>query len=78
MNRVAKRLGLTPNQLALAWVHNRGQRLGQRVIPIPGTTRTSHLRDNIAARSVELDDDALHTLTALNRSGTGASGTIAT
>lgn len=57
---VAKRHGLTINQLALAWVHTRARRLGCHVIPIPGTTRVSHLRDNIAAMSVELDDDAMN------------------
>jgi aryl-alcohol dehydrogenase-like predicted oxidoreductase len=40
---------VTPSQLALAWVHNRGRRLGQSVIPLPGTTRVSHLASNAAA-----------------------------
>jgi aryl-alcohol dehydrogenase-like predicted oxidoreductase len=37
--------GVTPAQLALAWVLSRGK----DVVPIPGTTRQSHLQDNLAA-----------------------------
>lgn len=61
-DRVAERYGLTAGQVALAWVHNRGRRLDQTVIPIPGTTSIGHLHDNIAARDIELDDEAMDAL----------------
>jgi aryl-alcohol dehydrogenase-like predicted oxidoreductase len=41
------------NQLALAWVHSRGN----DVFPIPGTKRRRYLEENAAAFDVELDDD---------------------
>ena len=60
---VAERYGLTSNQVALAWVHNQGRRLNQRVIPIPGTRSIKHLLNNIVARDVDFDDDSMNALT---------------
>lgn len=62
LSRVAERYGLNSNQVALAWVHNQGRRLGQPVISIPGTTSIQHLLDNITARDVLLDDDSMNAL----------------
>jgi aryl-alcohol dehydrogenase-like predicted oxidoreductase len=42
--------GVTPSQLALAWVLSRGE----DVVPIPGTRRTANLEENVAAVDVEL------------------------
>jgi aryl-alcohol dehydrogenase-like predicted oxidoreductase len=42
--------GVTPSQLALAWVLNRGR----DIVPIQGTTRREHLRENLAATEIEL------------------------
>jgi len=44
--------GITPAQLALAWVLHRGE----HVVPIPGTKRVSYLEQNLAAAEVELSD----------------------
>ena len=44
--------GITPAQLALAWVLHRGE----HVVPIPGTKRVSYLEENLAAAEVELSD----------------------
>ena len=43
--------GLAPAQLALAWVLAQGD----HVHAIPGTTNTSHMRENFAASSIDLD-----------------------
>ena len=43
-------VGCTPGQLALAWVLAQGS----DVVPIPGTTRPEHLRQNVAALDVRL------------------------
>ena len=43
--RLAHQHGLSPAQLSLAWLLSRGP----QVIPIPGTTQVSHLRDNLQA-----------------------------
>lgn len=47
--------GCTPAQLALAWLLSRGE----HVVPIPGTTRVAHMRDNHAAASLTIDDALL-------------------
>jgi aryl-alcohol dehydrogenase-like predicted oxidoreductase len=48
---IAREVGCTDAQLALAWLLGRDR----AVIPIPGTTRIAHLEDNLAARRVKLD-----------------------
>jgi aryl-alcohol dehydrogenase-like predicted oxidoreductase len=47
--------GVSPSQLALAWVLAQGD----DVVPIPGTTDVRHLEDNVAALDVELSADDL-------------------
>jgi aryl-alcohol dehydrogenase-like predicted oxidoreductase len=47
--------GVTPAQLALAWVLSRGE----DVVPIPGTKRRAYLEQNAAASEVTLTDDEL-------------------
>jgi aryl-alcohol dehydrogenase-like predicted oxidoreductase len=47
---LAKEKGITPAQLALAWVLSRGE----DIVPIPGTKRRSYLEQNAAAIEVEL------------------------
>ena len=48
---LAKRAGVTPAQLSLAWVLSRGD----HVHVIPGTTRIDHLRENMATPAVPAD-----------------------
>ena len=55
---LAEEKGVTPAQLALAWVHSRGD----DVIPIPGTKRRRYLEENVGALEVVLTDDELHRL----------------
>ena len=52
---IAKRLGATPAQLALAWLLSRKP----WIVPIPGTTKLHRLEENIGAASVELTPDDL-------------------
>jgi aryl-alcohol dehydrogenase-like predicted oxidoreductase len=52
---VAERKGVAPAQVALAWVHGRGEQLGIPVVPIPGTKRRKWLEQNVAALDVKLD-----------------------
>ena len=47
-----------PSQLALAWVLSQGK----DIVPIPGTTKRSHLEDNVAALAVELAPEDLKIL----------------
>jgi aryl-alcohol dehydrogenase-like predicted oxidoreductase len=52
---IAAEKGITPAQLALAWVLARGDDL----VPIPGTKRRSYLEQNAGAIDVELTADEL-------------------
>jgi len=56
---LAQRLNATPAQLALAWLQSR------EVIAIPKAVQEQHLRDNLAATSLQLDAAALSELAAL-------------
>lgn len=62
---IAAAYGVTPGQLALAWVHTSGRRLGQPVVPLPGTTRVSHLTSNAAAAQLVIADADMARLDAM-------------
>ncbi|RKT72327.1 aryl-alcohol dehydrogenase-like predicted oxidoreductase [Saccharothrix variisporea] len=55
LRSLAAERGVTAGQLALAWVHHRGE----NVVPIPGTKRVKYLEENVAAASIELSADDL-------------------
>jgi aryl-alcohol dehydrogenase-like predicted oxidoreductase len=55
VEELAAAKGVTPSQLALAWVLSRGD----DVVPIPGTKRRTYLEENAAALEVELSDDEI-------------------
>jgi len=65
---VAERHGVTPAQVALAWVLGRGD----DVVAIPGTTKRRHLASNLDAREVELTDRDLEALDGLSEKVRGA------
>lgn len=65
LTAVARGLGVTTMQVALAWLLRRGSNM----LLIPGTSSLGHLRENLASATLELPDDAL---TALD--GIGAEG----
>ena len=52
---IAEEKGITPAQLAIAWVLAQGEDL----VPIPGTKRRKYLEENAAAVDVELTDEDL-------------------
>jgi aryl-alcohol dehydrogenase-like predicted oxidoreductase len=59
LQRLAARQGVTPAQLALAWL------LAQKpwIVPIPGTTKLHRLEENLAAANVRLSPEDLRELT---------------
>ncbi|BCQ55332.1 aldo/keto reductase family oxidoreductase [Burkholderia gladioli] len=61
LSGVAERLGATPMQVALAWLLRRSPNL----LLIPGTSSLAHLRENLAARQLVLDDQAMRELGAI-------------
>jgi len=50
LTTVARRLGATPTQVALAWL----LRHSPNIVPIPGTTSRAHLEENVAAATLSL------------------------
>ncbi len=65
---LAEEKGITPAQLALAWVLAQGE----DVVPIPGTKRRSYLEQNAAAVDVELTDEDLARIDAELPAAAGA------
>jgi aryl-alcohol dehydrogenase-like predicted oxidoreductase len=58
VEEIAAEKGATPAQVALAWVHSRGD----DVVPIPGTKRRKYLEENVAALDLQLAADELERL----------------
>jgi aryl-alcohol dehydrogenase-like predicted oxidoreductase len=58
---IATEKGVTPGQLALAWV----QAQGDDVVPIPGTKRRAYLEENVAALDVQLTAEDIAELEAV-------------
>ncbi|QBQ10118.1 MULTISPECIES: aldo/keto reductase family oxidoreductase [unclassified Pseudomonas] len=61
LSNVAQRLGVTPMQLALAWLLRRSP----NILLIPGTSSLTHLRENIAVGELDLSDEVLAELNTL-------------
>jgi pyridoxine 4-dehydrogenase len=57
--KVAHECGVTPGQMALAWLLRRAP----NVLPIPGTSSVSHLEENVSAAAVHLTDAQFEALT---------------
>ncbi len=58
LDDVARNLDATPMQVALAWLLRRSP----NILLIPGTSSVVHLRENLAAASLELTDTAMAAL----------------
>jgi aryl-alcohol dehydrogenase-like predicted oxidoreductase len=58
LEEVARRHGATPTQIALAWLLKRSP----VVLPIPGTLRLAHVRENLGALEIELSDEEFEAL----------------
>ena len=61
LSAVARRLDATPMQVALAWLLERSP----NVLLIPGTSSPAHLRENLAAAALVLDEAAMTALDAI-------------
>jgi aryl-alcohol dehydrogenase-like predicted oxidoreductase len=58
---IARRHGVTPSQIALAWLLKRSPVM----LPIPGTGKVKHLEDNVAAAGIALSDADFRELSGL-------------
>jgi aryl-alcohol dehydrogenase-like predicted oxidoreductase len=63
LDSIAKRHGVAPSQIALAWMLKRSPIM----LPIPGTSQVSHLEENVAAAALRLTDEEFTSLDAAGR-----------
>ena len=70
LKEIAGEKGITPSQLALAWVLAQGDDM----VPIPGTKRRKYLEENIAAASVKLSKSDLARIEEAAPKGFAAGG----
>ncbi len=68
VKELAEEKGVTPGQLALAWVLHRWE----HIVPIPGTKRVSYLEENLAAADVELSDEEVERIAEAVPAAAGA------
>jgi aryl-alcohol dehydrogenase-like predicted oxidoreductase len=57
--------GITPGQLALAWVLSKASGHGIEIVPIPGTKRVKYLQENMLALEVKLSPEEISRLEAV-------------
>jgi aryl-alcohol dehydrogenase-like predicted oxidoreductase len=60
VQELAAARGVTPGQVALAWVSAQGE----DIVPIPGTKRVKYVEENVAAAALTLSPAELHALDA--------------
>jgi len=61
LSAVAKEMGATPMQVALAWLLKRSPNM----LLIPGTSSHAHLRENLAAAELQLSDEVVARLNTI-------------
>ena len=61
LDRIAERIGASPQQTALAWLLQRSP----TIVVIPGTSSVAHLRENVAAAELELSEQDVRELDAI-------------
>ena len=59
LETMAKKRGVAPSQVALAWLLHRSPVM----LPIPGTSSVAHLDENMAGAAIQLSDDEMTELT---------------
>ena len=70
IKEIANQKGITPSQLALAWVLAQGKDM----VPIPGTKRRTYLEENVAACTVQLSKSDLARIAEVAPKGFAAGG----
>ena len=68
---IATARGVTPAQVALAWLHQQAAVHAAAVVPIPGTRHPARLRENLAALDLTLTPDELAQLEPIAAQVTG-------
>jgi len=70
IKEIARDKGITPSQLALAWVLAQGHDM----VPIPGTKRRTYLEENVAAAKIQLSKSDLARIEEVAPKGFAAGG----
>ena len=70
IKEIAAEKGITPSQLALAWVLAQGRDM----VPIPGTKRRTYLEENVAAANIQLSKSDLDRIEEVAPKGFAAGG----
>jgi len=70
IKEIAAEKGITPSQLALAWVLAQGRDM----VPIPGTKRRKYLEENVAAANIQLSKSDLARIEEVAPKGFAAGG----
>jgi len=70
LKEIAREKGVTPSQLALAWVLAQGRDM----VPIPGTKRRTYLEENVAAAKIQLSKSDLARIEEAAPKGFAAGG----
>lgn len=68
VREIASEKGVTPGQLALAWLLHQGE----DIVPIPGTKRREYLEENVGAAEIRLVDEDLFRIDEAAPKGTAA------
>jgi aryl-alcohol dehydrogenase-like predicted oxidoreductase len=63
LDDIAKNLGATPMQVALAWLLHRSP----NILLIPGTSSVAHLKENLAAADLQLSQETIAQLDAIGK-----------
>jgi aryl-alcohol dehydrogenase-like predicted oxidoreductase len=63
LDTIARKAGVAPSQIALAWVLRRSRAM----LPIPGTSKVGSLEENVRAASIQLSDEDFLALDAQTR-----------
>jgi aryl-alcohol dehydrogenase-like predicted oxidoreductase len=69
---VAQELGVTPAELALAWLLHQGR----DIFPIPGTRRAERVEENARAADIHLTPELLKRINELARPGLAEGATL--
>jgi len=63
LEEIGKQRGVTPRQIALAWLLH----YSPIMLPIPGTSRQIHLEQNVKARDIELSSEEIEALSSMGQ-----------
>ncbi|MGF9564856.1 aldo/keto reductase [Neorhizobium sp. JUb45] len=62
---IASARGITPAQVALAWLYAQSRKLNAKTVPIPGTRKRNRLQENASAATIILSDEEMAALEPL-------------